>query len=515
MPQDYGGGMYQGIMDVLGPKIERQHVLEDEMRKGRIAQITKAIESGNLSPDEIANLEDEITSMYSSPVVKKQMKGALQRLNDYRQKIANPPPPPPSTTSPIPGAPPTPGMTPPPSVATGTPTDTSDITPPQKTMEGTIYQGSPLEPPPSIAAAAPTPAPTPATPSYPTGDTLPSMITKSQQGLDVESRRKLVVAKELSAGEQAAEERKLKQQHENAMELESLKEKGRSRKLEVQLAGKGYKLDDSDNIVPMENVNLSEEVRMKIARQRSQTDLDASRKELMEAQADLAKSKADPNSPANRAIGLRLALSQKRYDLANANYFAMNYGTDPEGTALPGVLRMPDGTPVGRGNAANVRPTTTTRQMAETMTMLAPKMDALITKLDDPQFADKLGPVVGRWNEFMTGKVGTGDPDFIAIRNAVGLMQTAELRAHVGARGGQMMLEKFDALNNADRMDAPTLKAALLSVKDFLSGYSNYVFGPTGPMREMKQGPPSTRPKPGETEPRKRSEIQSKYGVKY
>src|SRR5262249_44268146 len=65
----------------------------------------------------------------------------------------------------------------------------------------------------------------------------------------------------------------------------------------------------------------------------------------------------------------------------------------------------------------------------------------LIDKLDA---AGKLGPIASRWNDFMAGKVGAGDPDVTALRTKMGLSTTLLMQAHVGNRGGAGMLEHFE-----------------------------------------------------------------------
>jgi hypothetical protein len=89
----------------------------------------------------------------------------------------------------------------------------------------------------------------------------------------------------------------------------------------------------------------------------------------------------------------------------------------------------------------------------------------LIDKLDN---AGKLGPVASRWNEFMAGKVGAGDPDVAALRTKMGLSTTLLMQAHVGNRGSSAMLEHFEDLANQKKLDAPTLKAAFNSEMSYV-----------------------------------------------
>lgn len=89
----------------------------------------------------------------------------------------------------------------------------------------------------------------------------------------------------------------------------------------------------------------------------------------------------------------------------------------------------------------------------------------LIDKLDKE---GKLGVVASRWNDFMAGKVGAGDPDIAALRTKMGLSTTLLMNAHVGNRGGSYMLEHFQDLANAGKMDASTLRTGVKSELDYI-----------------------------------------------
>jgi hypothetical protein len=488
-----GGGFFEGLSETLGPRLERQQKLEDERRRTRVESLYRHLDAHaqDMTPEERQEVIAEIESLYPKSKGIKAMLSGAHSLADEILGLGK------SKQTDKPGA--TPASTPAP--APSPPTSA-----PQQVMPK-------LGAPPSVAAKAATPAPVPAV--APTIPPPPSAGRRSALTLGVPSSEE--IAKRAVVAKQATEDIEQKSalemegaKHKSAMELEAAKAKTATEKSKliasITAAGKGYRIGDDGEIIPIETAGLSQDAQIKIKRQNSLMDLDSARGELAEAQAALARAKADPNSALNRRALLTAKLAQDRMDLAERNFYSINYGTDMAGNPLPGAILLPDGTAVGRGFQLNVRPTTPTRQMAETMEMLAPKMDALILKLDDPKYADQLGPIAGRWNEFMAGKVGSGNPDYVTIRSAMNLMQTAELRAHVGARGGQLMLAKFDSLNNADRMDAETLKAALISVKEFLGGYSEYVFGATGPLRGARQTPkketaPTLEPPPGTNKP--------------
>ncbi|MFI5056896.1 MAG: hypothetical protein ACHQLQ_01815 [Candidatus Acidiferrales bacterium] len=87
--------------------------------------------------------------------------------------------------------------------------------------------------------------------------------------------------------------------------------------------------------------------------------------------------------------------------------------------------------------------------------------DMSITQLIDTlDKSGKLGPVASRWNDFMAGTYGAGDPYVSALRAKMGLSTTLLMQAHVGNRGSAQMLEHFEDLANQKKLDGPTLKAA-------------------------------------------------------
>lgn len=106
------------------------------------------------------------------------------------------------------------------------------------------------------------------------------------------------------------------------------------------------------------------------------------------------------------------------------------------------------------------------------------KIDSIISKLEK---SGQLGPVMSRWNDFMTSKVGVG-PEFAELRNNVKLLTTAMGRVHGGARGGSSpsMIAHLNGMLNASTMDPATLRSGMGVFKDWLSTYASMV--PTSTM---------------------------------
>jgi len=122
--------------------------------------------------------------------------------------------------------------------------------------------------------------------------------------------------------------------------------------------------------------------------------------------------------------------------------------------------------------------TPATRQLGETAHTLMPDFDQTIKMLQSPSLQSKMSAVIGpRWQEFLAGTVGKGDPEFDRLRVFVNLLQTGTARAHIGARGSVGLQNKFENLFNANKMDAATLRDSLSATRDFLKGYDNAVYG--------------------------------------
>lgn len=121
---------------------------------------------------------------------------------------------------------------------------------------------------------------------------------------------------------------------------------------------------------------------------------------------------------------------------------------------------------------ARNRPTSTSRATAEFATTLLPHIDEAKQMVNDLDKRGKLGPILGRWNEFMAGTVGAGDEDYATFRMTMNLLKTGLMRIHVGARGGVQLLAKFDKLLAEGKMDKATLNGALTAYESFAKGYA-------------------------------------------
>jgi hypothetical protein len=114
-----------------------------------------------------------------------------------------------------------------------------------------------------------------------------------------------------------------------------------------------------------------------------------------------------------------------------------------------------------------------TRQTAEFAQTVKPHIQE-IYKLIDAMPAEKIGPVFGRWNEFLAGKFGAGDPDYVRLRNNINLLDSAVARIHGGARGGGSppMIEYMHNMLGAGPKDAATMRAGLDVFNEWVNRYA-------------------------------------------
>jgi hypothetical protein len=104
-------------------------------------------------------------------------------------------------------------------------------------------------------------------------------------------------------------------------------------------------------------------------------------------------------------------------------------------------------------------------------------VDQLERWLDTKEFKDKLGPVIGRWNEIMTNKIGAGDPQFNMLRAYSKMINSAVALIHMGQRGAGSTqgLEYFNQIAGAGRMDLETFKAGVKTLKDWMKTYRSMI----------------------------------------
>ncbi len=140
----------------------------------------------------------------------------------------------------------------------------------------------------------------------------------------------------------------------------------------------------------------------------------------------------------------------------NGGYKAQAIGA---GSSVPGGAVSAAGM-----NSLNV-PTAATRGMAEK----APRVMELASRVEqlvNSQSAS-LGPLKSRWAELMAGKIGAPSAEFTKLRTDVGLLSTVLMQMHVGARGGERIMQHFMDLIDSSKQSPENLIAALSEIKAY------------------------------------------------
>lgn len=115
--------------------------------------------------------------------------------------------------------------------------------------------------------------------------------------------------------------------------------------------------------------------------------------------------------------------------------------------------------------------TGTTRTMIQSSPIVIDLANKMLTEIQNQR--KNLGPGMGRWNQFWTGKVGAPNPGFTGLITNSTLLATALQRMHTGARGGQAQYEHFKALIDQGKQSPENMEAALKEIIDYATSVKN------------------------------------------
>lgn len=169
---------------------------------------------------------------------------------------------------------------------------------------------------------------------------------------------------------------------------------------------------------------------------------------------------------------------------AQGNTLGWNYfqGTAGGGVSVKFVGAEQGGAPLEEsGGVIPPKPTSTSLTMAQMATTVTPEIQRVSKEVDTTAAA--LGPLTGRWNEVMVGKVGVDNPAVAGLQQDLFLLASAVVRTHFGAKGGQ---EYIQALENYFRLSQSPddLKARIASSEEWIDRYAG--MAGNKPKRSMK-----------------------------
>lgn len=105
----------------------------------------------------------------------------------------------------------------------------------------------------------------------------------------------------------------------------------------------------------------------------------------------------------------------------------------------------------------------------KTMKQSAPHVLTLVGSSENAlnNASGDMGAIKGRFNEFMTGKVGSTNKDWIALRTNVKLLETRLMQMHVGARGGEYILKHFENIFSYGYQSPDNMREAFRDVRQY------------------------------------------------
>jgi hypothetical protein len=234
-------------------------------------------------------------------------------------------------------------------------------------------------------------------------------------------------------------------------------------------------------------------------------DLQNARKAALEAQAQLAKFRSDPNNPQYQLAAKRLQIAAQnaataagKLGLDSKKYLADYFGMDEHGNALPGAPTDDNGRPIGP-RVANAGKTPADRlkrgDLAANAIHNLNNIEEIIDRRDD-----LFGPIMGRLTT-LKDWMGSDDPDIAAIGTEIHNYALASNGAH-GVRSQQAVQDtENEILNHFKRGPKGAMggiRAAKDSLLDFVKdqqlGHKARPVNPTNP----KQPPanPNGQPPP-------------------
>jgi hypothetical protein len=162
--------------------------------------------------------------------------------------------------------------------------------------------------------------------------------------------------------------------------------------------------------------------------------------------------------------------------------------------ATPGMV-LPAGTQTVSGWAEAGRPTTQLRQAGARAAIVHSRVPAVLAALDNA--ADQLGPAAGRWNEFMTFKVGAPNSQMADLRGQLLALSSAIALAHAYGRLPENLREEFDAALNSPKLDAENLKATIKAIDPWMEDMIKIGTGPGQvPFEQQLQQPKEQQERP-------------------
>jgi hypothetical protein len=133
-----------------------------------------------------------------------------------------------------------------------------------------------------------------------------------------------------------------------------------------------------------------------------------------------------------------------------------------------------------KAETADVTKTNSARRW---LPLITDPQNGVLSIIDDLDKKGALAPVLKNWNDFMTGSWGKGDAnaaEYQALKTQLELSNTLLMNIHVGQRGGGALLERFDDLANARKLNSDSLKSSLKAETQYVKDQARLPFNQGG-----------------------------------
>jgi hypothetical protein len=142
-------------------------------------------------------------------------------------------------------------------------------------------------------------------------------------------------------------------------------------------------------------------------------------------------------------------------------------GANPANTPSGMVANPNGGGPTPYRQQTMYAPTAQMRNVGAQSKIASDGIPGVVQEIN--QLGQKLGPIAGRWNEFMQGKVGMNDPEFAGLRSDLLMVSSAVALAHARGRLPENLREEFDRVINAPQQDPANLVQVLGHIQPWMA----------------------------------------------
>lgn len=198
--------------------------------------------------------------------------------------------------------------------------------------------------------------------------------------------------------------------------------------------------------------------------------------QFIDAQAAVANAKTPEEKAAAQRNLDELSKAERGYTLNTQRppqtlmFMPNQQGGQTAENIRPGTTIAPGAQTAAGVNAVST-PTAQQRTAAARADMAAQEVPGITVEVQ--QLASQLGPVMGRWNEFMQGKVGAPNPAIAKLRSDLVYLSSAVALAHAVGRLPENLREEFDTMINAPQQSPENIIAVLGATQKWMQDNAN------------------------------------------